>query len=79
MALKYLQEEGVATKRPDDYFAEMFKSDKIMGKIRTKLVMEQEVIKTFEEKKQRQESRKLQRILRAKSDQKKSKEKRDNL
>lgn len=41
MALKKLQAENVELKRPDDYFAEMIKSDQQMRKIKNLLVKKQ--------------------------------------
>ena len=40
-ALPRLQSMGVRTKRPDDYFAQMAKTDAQMNKIRQKLVSKQ--------------------------------------
>ncbi len=38
LAKQYLINEKVVLRRPEDYFAEMFKSDVVMGKIKNKLV-----------------------------------------
>lgn len=53
VAIKQLESEGVKIWRPDDFMAEMIKKDKLMNKIKSKLVKSQIQIKTFEEKKQR--------------------------
>lgn len=39
--------------RPDDFFAEMLKTDEHMGKVKSRLMHQQSKIKTFEEKKLR--------------------------
>uniref|UniRef100_A0A8C6KIK6 EBNA1 binding protein 2 n=1 Tax=Nothobranchius furzeri TaxID=105023 RepID=A0A8C6KIK6_NOTFU len=43
-ALPLLNEHDIATKRPDDYFAEMAKSDQHMQKIRKKLISKQLIL-----------------------------------
>ncbi len=52
-ALKKLKALGEKINRPDDFFAEMIKSDRQMDKIKTKVIAEQVSIKKFEQKKQK--------------------------
>lgn len=58
-----LKELGIATKRPDDYFAEMAKTDEHMQKIRKHLVAKQEGQQRSERVKQLRESRKMSKII----------------
>lgn len=60
--IKKLREHKEKINRPEDFFAEMYKSDKQMLKVKSKIVTEQVRIKKFEEKKQ-----KLQNIKFAKA------------
>lgn len=41
VAIKRLKELGVAVKRPDDFYAEMVKSDEHMKRVRAELIFEQ--------------------------------------
>lgn len=58
-----LKEFGIPTKRPDDYFAEMAKSDDHMQKIRKHLTAKQEGQQRSERVKQLRESRKMSKII----------------
>lgn len=58
-----LKELGIPTKRPDDYFAEMAKSDDHMQKIRKHLTAKQEGQQRSERVKQLRESRKMSKII----------------
>ncbi|KAI3630640.1 hypothetical protein MIR68_012075 [Amoeboaphelidium protococcarum] len=51
--------------RPDDYFAEMVKSDDHMTKIKTRIVEEQEKIKKSEEAKRRRDMKKFGKNVKA--------------
>lgn len=57
-ALPKLQKFKIPTKRPDDYFAEMAKTDQHMQKIRKKLLLKQEVMEKSEKAKRLREQRK---------------------
>ncbi|KAG6613969.1 RRNA-processing protein EBP2 [Phytophthora cinnamomi] len=48
LAKDRLKAQGVAYKRPDDYFAEMLKSDAHMAKVKDKLIYEQKKISAVE-------------------------------
>jgi len=51
LLIKLLLKEKIAINRPEDYLCEMFKSDKIMTKVRSKLVNKKMNIQNLEEKK----------------------------
>lgn len=74
-ALPLLNKHGVATKRPDDYFAEMAKSDQHMQKIRKKLISKQMVIERSEKAKKLREQRKFGKKVQIEVIQKRQKEK----
>jgi rRNA-processing protein EBP2 len=58
-----LKELGIPTKRPDDYFAEMAKTDDHMQKIRKHLIAKQEGQQRSERVKQLRESKKMSKII----------------
>lgn len=58
-----LKELGIPTKRPDDYFAEMAKTDEHMQKIRKHLIAKQEGQQRSERVKQLREARKMSKII----------------
>lgn len=74
-ALPLLNKHGIATKRPDDYFAEMAKSDQQMQKIRKKLIAKQAIIERSEKAKQLREQRKFGKKVQIEVMQKRQKEK----
>lgn len=49
--MQFLVQSGVPISRPDDFFAEMLKTDEQMGRVKARLLKQQDKIKTFEEKK----------------------------
>lgn len=61
--IKRLHKLGIATKRPDDYFAEMAKSDEHMQKVRSNLIAKQEGRAKSERIRQIREQRKMGKIL----------------
>lgn len=72
-----VQKAGVPFSRPDDYFAEMVKSDTHMARIRQKLLDQQKAIQNSEEAKKQRELRKYgkkieQEKLKEREDQKKA-------
>jgi rRNA-processing protein EBP2 len=80
--IKKLQEAGVSTKRPDDYFAEMAKTDDHMQKIRSHLLAKQEGIAKSERIRQIREQRRMGKILQKEVTKKREEEKKkmlDNL
>uniref|UniRef100_A0A8C5QHV1 EBNA1 binding protein 2 n=1 Tax=Leptobrachium leishanense TaxID=445787 RepID=A0A8C5QHV1_9ANUR len=74
-ALPRLQKMKVATKRPDDYFAEMAKTDQHMQKIRQKLQAKQSSMEKSEKAKQLRALRKYGKKVQVEVLQKRQKEK----
>ncbi|XP_034387509.1 probable rRNA-processing protein EBP2 [Cyclopterus lumpus] len=75
-ALPLLNKHGIATKRPDDYFAEMSKSDQQMQKIRKKLISKQLILEKSEKAKKLREQRKFGKKVQVEVIQKRQKDKR---
>ena len=65
--------------RPDDFFAEMMKIDTHMVKVKSRLLRQQVKIKTFEEKKLKQENKKFHKALKDFKMKNKHNQKRENL
>ena len=63
-AIKLLAAEGLDKQRPNDFLAEMYKSDQVMQKVRSRLVKQQVKIQNFEEKKMREQNRKFNKQVR---------------
>uniref|UniRef100_A0AAY4CHL7 EBNA1 binding protein 2 n=1 Tax=Denticeps clupeoides TaxID=299321 RepID=A0AAY4CHL7_9TELE len=57
-ALPKLQKLNIRTKRPEDYFAEMAKTDQHMQKVRQKLIQKQQIMEKSEKAKKLREQRK---------------------
>ncbi|XP_018549523.2 LOW QUALITY PROTEIN: probable rRNA-processing protein EBP2 [Lates calcarifer] len=74
-ALPLLNKHGIATRRPDDYFAEMAKSDQHMQKIRKKLISKQMILEKSEKAKKLREQRKFGKKVQIEVIQKRQKEK----
>ncbi|XP_062848975.1 probable rRNA-processing protein EBP2 [Trichomycterus rosablanca] len=74
-ALPKLQKLQILSKRPDDYFAEMAKSDQQMQKIRKKLIQKQMVMEKSEKAKKLREQRKYGKKVQVEVLQKRQKEK----
>lgn len=74
-ALPLLHKHGISTKRPDDYFAEMAKSDQQMQKIRKKLISKQMSLEKSEKAKKLREQRKFGKKVQVEVIQKRQKEK----
>ena len=49
--MQFLVQSGVPISRPDDFLAEMYKTDEHMAKVKSRILQQQVKIKTFEEKK----------------------------
>jgi rRNA-processing protein EBP2 len=69
----------VPISRPDDFFAEMMKNDTHMVKVKSRLLRQQVKIKTFEEKKLKQENKKFHKALKDFKMKNKHNQKRENL
>lgn len=78
-ALPRLRKLHVPTRRPDDYFAEMAKSDQQMQKIRQKLKSKQEAMEKSEKAKQLRAMRKYGKKVQTEILQKRQKEKKKML
>ncbi|XP_053484615.1 probable rRNA-processing protein EBP2 isoform X1 [Ictalurus furcatus] len=74
-ALPKLKKLKIPTKRPDDYFAEMAKSDQHMQKIRKKLIQKQMAMEKSEKAKKLREQRKYGKKVQVEVLQKRQKEK----
>ncbi|XP_069560933.1 probable rRNA-processing protein EBP2 [Brachyistius frenatus] len=74
-ALPLLNKHDIATKRPDDYFAEMAKTDQHMQKIRKKLLSKQMDLEKSEKAKKLREQRKFGKKVQVEVIQKRQKEK----
>nr|CAH7755869.1 unnamed protein product [Callosobruchus chinensis] len=78
-AIPKLKAMGLATKRPEDYFAEMAKSDEHMQKIRENLMKKQEQQKRSERVKQLRQQRKDGKMLQIQIKQQRQQEKKQIL
>ncbi|XP_061593220.1 probable rRNA-processing protein EBP2 [Cololabis saira] len=74
-ALPLLNKHNIPTKRPDDYFAEMAKTDQHMQKIRKKLISKQMIMEKSEKAKKLREQRKFGKKVQVEVIQKRQKEK----
>ncbi|KAM6962428.1 putative rRNA-processing protein EBP2 [Aplochiton taeniatus] len=74
-AMPRLKKLNIFTKRPDDYFAEMAKSDQQMQKIRKKLIAKQAIMEKSEKAKKLREQRKYGKKVQVEVIQKRQKEK----
>ncbi|KAM6921016.1 putative rRNA-processing protein EBP2 [Xenentodon cancila] len=74
-ALPLLNKHNIPTKRPDDYFAEMAKSDQHMQKIRKKLISKQMILEKSEKAKKLREQRQFGKKVQIEVIQKRQKEK----
>ena len=60
--VEMLIQSNVKIGRPNDYFAEMFKPDEHIRKIKQKILKQEEKIKRFEEKKLRIDNKKFRKL-----------------
>lgn len=74
-AMPRLKKLNIATRRPEDYFAEMAKSDQQMQKIRKKLISKQAILEKSEKAKKLRELRKFGKKVQVEVIQKRQKEK----
>ncbi|XP_050080754.1 probable rRNA-processing protein EBP2 homolog [Anopheles maculipalpis] len=77
--IRKLHDLGVATKRPDDYFAEMAKSDEHMQRIRKVLLDKQEGIAKSERIRQLREQRRIGKLIQRQATEKRDEERRKML
>lgn len=76
-ALPKLNKLGVGTKRPEDYFAEMVKTDDHMQRVRAKLLSKQKAMERSEKAKKQREMKKYGKKVQQEVLQKRQKEKRE--
>ena len=67
LAVSKLKALGVATRRPDDFYAEMVKSDEHMKRVRAELIFEQTKQETTDERRKAREEKKLSKGCRFRS------------
>ena len=77
--MEFLVQSRVPISRPDDFLAEMLKSDSHMAGVKSRLLRQQAKIKSFEEKKQRAENKKFHKAIKDFKMKAKHAEKRQNL
>lgn len=77
--IRKLHELGVATKRPDDYFAEMAKTDEHMQRIRKVLLDKQAGIAKSERVRQLREQRRIGKLIQRQATEKRDEERRKML
>jgi rRNA-processing protein EBP2 len=65
VAVKRFEDNGIKWRRPDDYLAEMVKSDGHMAKVKEQLVHEQTVIEEAEQRRKERENRKYSKQVAA--------------
>ena len=78
-AMEICVQAKIPIDRPDDYFAEMLKTDEQMKKVKQRIMKQQHKIKSFEDKKAKQENRKFHKAIKEFTQKKRHDEKRDNL
>ena len=77
--MEILIQAKIPISRPDDFFAEMLKTDDHMAKVKSRLLQQQQKVQTFEEKKQRMENKKFHKAIKAYKQTEKHSEKRQNV
>jgi len=78
-ALEIFRAKKIPTKRPEDYFAQMFKTDEHMQKIRTKLAQKQDEEDRISKVRKLRELKKIGKKVQIEKIQKRQKEKKDML
>eukprot|EP00357_Protocruzia_adherens_P014217 CAMPEP_0115013620 /NCGR_PEP_ID=MMETSP0216-20121206/25528_1 /TAXON_ID=223996 /ORGANISM="Protocruzia adherens, Strain Boccale" /LENGTH=254 /DNA_ID=CAMNT_0002383077 /DNA_START=17 /DNA_END=781 /DNA_ORIENTATION=+ len=77
--IDFLAERGLRIYRPEDFFAEMLKSDHQMSRVRTHLVEQQTKMKVVEERTKYKEQKRYGKQIQVQRTQEKHREKRRNL
>ncbi|CDW84423.1 UNKNOWN [Stylonychia lemnae] len=77
--MEFLVQAKLPISRPDDFFAEMLKTDQHMAKVKSRLLQQQVKIQNFEERQSRLENKKFHKAMKAYKQTEKHKEKRDNI
>ncbi len=78
-AFERLDSLGMDYLRPDDYYAEMLKSDEHMSKVKDKLLFEKEKITEKEEKRKQRDNKRLGKKVQAEREQQKAIKKKSDL
>ena len=63
--MEILVQAKIPISRPDDFFAEMLKTDEHMAKVKSRLLQQSKKVASFEEKKQRFENKKFHKAIKA--------------
>ena len=77
--MKILVQAQVPISRPDDFLAEMLKTDEHMLKVKGRLLKQQHKMQKFEEKRSRQENKKYHKAIKSFTQTKRHQEKRENV
>lgn len=77
--MEILLQAKVPISRPDDFFAEMLKTDEQMAKIKSRLLKQKQKVQSFEEKKQKLENKKFHKAIKAYKQTEKHQEKKRNV
>ena len=77
--MQFLVQSNVPISRPDDFLAEMLKTDGHMASVKSRILKQQVKMKTFEEKKARTDNKKFHKALKDFKMKAKHTEKRDNI
>ena len=77
--MKFLVQSNFPISRPDDFLAEMLKTDEHMRNVKGRFLAQQSKISTFEEKKQRLENKKFHKAIKDYKMKEKHASKRSNL
>ena len=78
-AMRFCVQANVPIERPDDFLAEMVKTDEHMKKVKANLLKQQNKIQKFEEKKSKQENKKFHKAIKQFTQQKRHQEKKQNI
>mmetsp|Transcript_416 Transcript_416/g.1578 ORF Transcript_416/g.1578 Transcript_416/m.1578 type:complete len:281 (-) Transcript_416:45-887(-) len=65
LGMQKLKKMGIPSVRPDDYFAEMVKSDDHMGRIKSRILKNKEIIKARIQKRKERDYKKKSKIVQA--------------
>jgi rRNA-processing protein EBP2 len=76
--MEILIQAKIPISRPDDFFAEMLKTDSHMAKVKSRLLQQTQKIQTFEERQQRLENKKFHKAIKAYKQTEKHNEKKAN-
>lgn len=76
--MEFLIQAKIPISRPDDFFAEMLKTDQHMSKVKSRLLQQQHKIQTFEERQHKLENKKFHKAIKAYKQDEKHQEKKRN-